>query len=63
MADRTSLVVGLLALAAAALGLLHAGGALDRVDGGVVAAVALVVLASVAVVASLVSLRGRRRPG
>jgi ABC-type amino acid transport substrate-binding protein len=63
MADRSSLVVGLLALAAAALGLLDAGGALEGVDGGVVAAVALVVLAVAAVVASLVSLRGRRPPG
>lgn len=60
MADRTSLVVGLLALVAAGLGLLHAAGALADVDGALVGAVVLVGLGVVAVVASVLSLRGRR---
>lgn len=60
MADRTSLLVGLLALLASGLGLLHAAGALDHVDGAAVGAVVLVALGLVAVVASLLSLRGRR---
>jgi hypothetical protein len=62
MADRTSLVVGLLALVAAGLGLLHAAGVLAdvHVDGSVVGAVVLVALGVVAVVASVLSLRGRR---